>query len=187
MKKLICAIMALCLLVSLVACAAGNTDTGATQPAQTEATTPAAETPEETPADESSEEEAPAPEDTAAEDENADFYVVATSYSKKDVEAYAAEVRKEILDKDWKALSDKVAYPITVKEKELNTADDFVAFMNEQELTDEFVKAIENETCSEMFCNSHGIMFSDGEVWFAEILPDTNAEQGELKIIGINL
>lgn len=181
MKKAAVLMIGLFMLLSLTACSGQ---------AQSEEPLPAADTQQTETAVTPGDTAGIIPEDTSAEDtsaEDQDFYMVATSYSKKEVEDFAAEVRGSILAKDWKALSEKMYFPVYVSGEEVKTAGDFLDLMNSTEISDTFFKAVESETCKDMSANSHGIMFGDGEVWIAEYREDINAEKGELYVIALNL
>ena len=182
MKKVIMLIVAACIALSLAACAAkpdAQTEVPADEPVQTA---------------QIQEDEAPADETPSAEEQPAgpvsddpDYYIVATNYSKNEVEEFAAKVREAILGRDWQTLSTMVYYPITVDETELKNADEFVSFMSAADISDDYYEAVRAESCVDMFANSHGIMFGDGEVWIAEYLEDISDEKGQLYVIALNL
>lgn len=113
------------------------------------------------------------------------YYSVCTNEDKETVESFAASVREQILSKDWEALSENVSYPITVSGKTYANKDEFAAADWDSILSDEFFKDIEEESCENLFCNSDGIMLGMGEVWIAEHLGDNNESLG-LKVIAIN-
>lgn len=101
-----------------------------------------------------------------------DFYSAATTFPAYEVERFAGTVRAHILDKNWAGLSECLAYPITIGSATYNNAEEFAAEDWDRVLTDDFYKAIEAETCHEMFCSYEGIMLADGLVWFAEVHGD---------------
>jgi hypothetical protein len=118
--------------------------------------------------------------------ENDDYYSVCTGYSKDEVEAFAATVKRLILDKNWEQLADKVSYPITIGNTTYNSKEDFANKDFSSVFSDAFYTGINNETCTDMFCNCNGIMLGEeGEVWIAEVI-DSADEEGELKVISIN-
>lgn len=43
-----------------------------------------------------------------------EFYDVATPETASTVEAYATEIRKQILDKNWDALAAEISFPIEI-------------------------------------------------------------------------
>lgn len=115
---------------------------------------------------------------------NEDFYVVATSMSSREVEQFAMDIRENVLKYDWKALSDKIAYPVSVNGQMINDSKEFLSLDFEGKISSEFVNSIRNENCREMFCNYQGISMGDmGQIWFSSV-----EEDGiwSLKIIGIN-
>lgn len=77
------------------------------------------------------------------------------------------------------------AYPIPAwyenSEDFLNASNSFNSNLNEN-----FLTAIENEDCVEMFCNYEGIMIGEsGQIWIGEVLNADFSSQG-LKITAIN-
>lgn len=119
-------------------------------------------------------------------EDDANYYEVATSLPKTEVEAFATSVRKMILDKDWNGLSDKIGYPINIGGTTYQSKDDLLLADLDSIVTEQFVAAIESESCQNMFCNWQGIMLASGEIWIGEVLNDDFSSQG-LKIIAINI
>lgn len=114
-----------------------------------------------------------------------DYYKLVTSISASEVEKFAMEVKDNVLSKDWAALSEKIAYPISIDGLSLNESSDFNELDFSGKLSPQFVDEISLESCHEMFCNSQGIkMGSTGQIWFAGV--DNGNGICELKIIGIN-
>ena len=120
------------------------------------------------------------------EEENAQFYSVCTNLSKSEVELFAETVREMILAKDWKALSECISYPITMGEI---TYEDPIAFLSapfDTQLNADAITVLEQETCTDMFCNYAGIMMGNGEVWMAEVLNEDFTSEG-LKVIALHI
>lgn len=114
-----------------------------------------------------------------------DHYRVASSLPVDAIEAFAEAVKTDILLRDWESLSQKISYPIRIDGVEVPDAEDFRGLDLETRLDPEFVKAIGEESCRQMFCNWQGIsMGAAGQIWFAEILHGDGSS--ELKIIGMN-
>jgi len=88
-------------------------------------------------------------------------------------------VREAFLARDWAALSEYIAYPITVGEV---CYEDAAAFRTGDfsDLNQAFYDALEAERCRELFCNWQGILLGDGQVWIGE------DGAGELKVTAIN-
>ena len=112
-----------------------------------------------------------------------------------EVESFALEIKQQILDGDWNGLSEKIAYPITIGEVEYADAKEFASADWNTILSKDFITAIENESCQNMFCNYEGIMFGDGQIWFSQVMneevtPEEAADSsrtGTLKITAINI
>jgi hypothetical protein len=117
---------------------------------------------------------------TTTDTENADYYAVCTNLSKDEVENFAATVKDLIIAKNWEQLADDVSYPITIGTTTCENREDFISGNFSSQLSDEFYEAVENEDCTEMFCNYQGIMLGEeGQIWIAEL-------DGTLTITGIN-
>lgn len=115
----------------------------------------------------------------------ADHYMMATSLSVDQVEQYAMDIKSDILTKDWEALSGKIAYPISLSGITVNNSTEFLSLDMNAMLSQEFVDAIDAETCRSMFCNWQGVsMGAAGQIWFAGV--DNGNGVFELKIIGMN-
>lgn len=115
------------------------------------------------------------------------FYSAATKFPAYAVEDFAGTVRGHLLDKNWAALSELLAYPIHIESTTYDTAGDFAAEGWDRILTDDFYKAIEAETCHEMFCNADGIMLADGLIWIAQVHVEGEfGEDDTLKVISMN-
>lgn len=116
-----------------------------------------------------------------------DFYAAATTFPAYAVENFAGTVRGHLLDKNWARLSELLAYPIHIESTTYDTAGDFAAEDWDRILTDDFYKAIEAETCHEMFCNADGIMLADGLIWIAQVHVTTEfGEDDMLKVVTMN-
>lgn len=124
------------------------------------------------------------PADSSTEN-NQDYYSVCTDLSKEAVESFAKQIRQQILDEDWNALSENIAYPIVVCGTTYNNKEEFAEEDLSDVFTEEFVKTIEQESCEDMLCSWQGIMLGNGEIWIAEVLNDDMTSQG-LKVIAIN-
>ncbi len=115
-----------------------------------------------------------------------DFYAAATKFPAYAVEDFASTVRAHLLDRNWEGLSECLAYPITIGSTTCNSAEEFTAVDWEGIFTDDFFRAVEAETCHEMFCNSDGIMLADGLMWLAEVhVTSEFGEDDTLKVINI--
>ncbi len=114
-----------------------------------------------------------------------DYYAMVTSASAKEVEQFAAGVKEDVLLKDWESLSGKLAYPIQISGKAIQNAREFLAMDIDGKLNQEFVNAIAEESCREMFFNYQGIMMgATGQIWIASV--ESGSGQWELKVIALN-
>lgn len=108
-----------------------------------------------------------------------DHYIQVTDLPMEEVEAFAAEVRQNVLDGDWEALAQKVSYPILIYDRQIGNAGGLVGLTIRNKVEESFVHHIEWESCRQMFCNWQGICMADGNIWINEV-------EGELKITAIN-
>lgn len=123
---------------------------------------------------------------TEAEVSNdSDYYSLCTNCSKNEVESFAAEVKQLIIDKDWTALSENVAYPITIVGTTYNNSEEFLTADFETLCTDRFYEGVKKAETTNMFFNWKGVIVGDGEVWFSEVLNEDNTSQG-LKVTALN-
>lgn len=125
------------------------------------------------------------PQDTT-DSQNADFYSVCTSFSKAEVEQFAREIKDLILASNWTALSERIAYPITMGGIAYEDSASFVAAPFETLLDTDAIQAIQNESCTDMFCKYSGIMMGNGEVWIGEVLNEDGSSAG-LWVISLSI
>lgn len=109
-----------------------------------------------------------------------DYYSVAADLPGEEVEQFAKSVKQHLLNRDWKALSEDMRYPITIDEKTYNSPEEFLSADLNSSLNSMFFVELEEEDCREMFCNWQGVMMGKkGCVWL-------NADSGSMKVSGIN-
>ena len=122
-----------------------------------------------------------AAEETASEDP----YSGVTTLQPAEVEDFAMKVRQAYLDEDWSTISEMIEYPITLNEETIDSAKEFQAFMKDKKIDGSSRKAMEDETCRNMFTNFQGICMGDGDIWFLDVHFDGEEQTDEplLKII----
>jgi len=118
-------------------------------------------------------------------------YSVATDIPAGMVEDFAAEIRKNLLEEDWEAFSEKVQYPISILVRGLGddtevreryiTGDGggMVGLFLRNAVNSSFLEEIRREDCKNLFCNQQGICMADGRIWI-------NGVDGQLKVTDIN-
>ena len=108
------------------------------------------------------------PEEPEESEEDVNYYGIYWSdRSKDEVETFAKRVRQEILDRDWEALSADCLYPVRVAGEWVNSPEELIAILSQADISEAFMQDVENETCEDMFANSHGSMFGYGSVWIS--------------------
>lgn len=114
-----------------------------------------------------------------------DYYMMSTSLTAEEVEQFAAEIKNDILTYNWDALAEKISYPIAISGITVHNREDFLKLDIDGNLNQEFVDAINEETCQKMFCNWQGVrMGATGQIWFGNV--DNGNGTSELLIIGIH-
>ncbi len=119
---------------------------------------------------------------------DSDYYSIATDMSSAVVENYADQIKQQFLQHDWPAISEEIAYPITISGVTYNNSTEFLAASKsfDSSLDEAFFEALEEEDCKEMFCSWQGIMLGEtGQIWIGEVLDEENASQG-LMITAVN-
>ena len=107
--------------------------------------------------------------------------------SKDEVETFAKRVRQEILDRDWEALSADCLYPVLVAGEWINSPEELVAVLSQADISEDFMLDVENETCEDMFANSHGSMFGYGSVWISCRVGEDPMGPYDMGVITLNL
>lgn len=142
---------------------------------------PAAEAP-----DPAVEESAPA----AKESQNAGTkdparYTMVTAMDPDLVENIAGAVRSAYLEERWEDLASLIRYPILILDTQLNSAEEFLAFMDGKIVHQSDREAMEQTSTRDLFVNGEGICLGSGQVW----LQDPNymtEEEPRLEIIALS-
>ncbi|MBY9078833.1 hypothetical protein KIH86_27840 [Paenibacillus sp. HN-1] len=118
------------------------------------------------------------------------IYIDAGAQSTEEVEKFAIELKKGILEKNKKSVADKIAYPIDVevdgKIVEIKNRRAFIDQFDKIFYPD-FVEVIRNQ-CFPLNMDSsyRGIMLGDrGEIWLNYVYHKTISD-AQLKVVGIN-
>ena len=91
-----------------------------------------------------------------------------------------------ILAKDWESLSELVSYPVSMNGVIYEDRASFLSAPFDTQLNADAIAVLEQESCSDMFCNYAGIMMGNGEVWMAEVLNEDLTSAG-LKVTGLHI
>lgn len=97
-------------------------------------------------------------------------------------------IQQAVAEGDATAFADWVSYPIeVVADGEPMVIGDAAQFADHYEdiVTPEIAQAVADQTFNELFVNSEGAMFGDGQVWMSEICLDDACSNSEVKIITI--
>ena len=133
-------------------------------------------------------EESEESEEPEESEENVNYYGIYWSdRSKDEVETFAKRVRQEILDRDWEALSADCLYPVLVAGEWINSPEELVEVLSQADINEDFMLDVENETCEDMFANSHGSMFGYGSVWISCRVGEDPMGPYDMGVITLNL
>lgn len=105
-------------------------------------------------------------------------YSLVTDIPAEEVEAFAAEVRQNVIEGDWEAFSEKVQYPINILDKRIG-AGGLLGLILRNKVNNTFISNIQSEGSNQLLCNWQGICMGDGNIWINDV-------EGELKITAIN-
>lgn len=113
------------------------------------------------------ESEQPKPESMEVTEETTapDFYSGWTARDSAEVEAFAVDVRENIVNGEWEELSEKLSYPITIG---VVTYYDREAFLDDSWndiFTEDFLHAVEQDDCMELPSNENGCSIAEGCVY----------------------
>lgn len=106
-------------------------------------------------------------------------YSLVTELPAEEVEAFAAEIRQNVVDGNWENFAQKVNYPLPVYEREIRNAEKLMDLTTQFRVQESFVERIGQETCVRMYSSGQGIRMADGRIWINEV-------DGKLKITAIN-
>lgn len=98
-----------------------------------------------------------------------DYYAVCTTKSKDEVENFAEQIINCFELKDWKTLSVKIHYPITINEKYYASKEAFLETDWSNVFTQEFVERVVNSETTNLFCSWRGISVENGSLWFVQM------------------
>lgn len=108
--------------------------------------------------------------DVADETVDDSYYSGVTAMGKKDVEAFAAQIRQAYLDGDWAFISTRIRYPIRMyPDVEVNNAEEFLAYMSGKTVHESDRAKMEEESCRDMFFNGQGICLGSGQAWIIDV------------------
>jgi hypothetical protein len=98
-------------------------------------------------------------------------------------------VTRAIEDDDPEEVARWVAYPMTLsyndEELTIEDANDFVA--NYEDLvTEDVYDAVRNQNYADLFVNSDGVMFGDGQLWMTFVCRDEACAKSDVRIISIH-
>ena len=97
-------------------------------------------------------------------------------------------IQQAVSEGDSVSFADWVSYPISVKvggeEMVIGDATEFADNYDEI-ITPEIAQAVTDQSFNDLFVNSEGAMFGNGQVWMSEICLDDGCSNSEVKIITI--
>ena len=107
---------------------------------------------------------------------DAAYYTGVTAMDKLAVEQFAFMVRDLYLSEDWAGMVDYLRLPVNVNGVSFDSADDFLAYMQDKTVDAGDYSEMALEDCHDMFFNGQGICMGAGEVWLLDPNYMTDAE-----------
>lgn len=121
--------------------------------------------------DESGSTESSVVSDTSNDDQ---YYSLVTDLSKSEVEAFAEKVKNCVVSQDWTGLASLLSDSVTI-DGNTYSVEKFKQ-MDFSNVNADFISAIRDESCQDMFCNWQGIMLGSGEIWISEAINENGEE-----------
>ena len=103
-------------------------------------------------------------------------------------EAVIVSLQKAVAAHDAAAVAKLVSYPIRVSVNgRKTTIRDARAFVARYDaiITPDIAAAVRNQKYEDLFVNSHGVMFGNGQVWINGICKDRDCKAQDVKVITI--
>ena len=106
-----------------------------------------------------------------------------------EAETFAKKVKKAIIERNKKWLSDNIHYPITLNfnGKQKRTIKNKKEFLRNYDIIfhSTFIKKVKEFECVDMFCNYQGLMLGAGEIWM-NCITVTSTNNCKMTITAIN-
>lgn len=102
----------------------------------------------------------------AASDEN--YYTAFSAMSKAGIEENADKIRKLYLAEDWEGMKTMIQYPVMINGASVENEADYLKIMKGKKVSADSRKAMEEETCKNMFYNGQGLCMGSGQVWLLD-------------------
>jgi hypothetical protein len=106
-----------------------------------------------------------APSDGAS-DEN--YYIAFSAMSKSGIEENADKIRKLYLAEDWEGMKTMIRYPVMINGASVENEEEYLKVMKGKKISEDSRKAMEAETCKNMFFNGQGLCLGSGQVWLLD-------------------
>ena len=103
-------------------------------------------------------------------------------------EAVILSFQKAVAAHDSAAVAELVSYPISVAIKgRKTTVSNAKAFVANYDaiMTPDIVATVKNQKYEDLFVNSHGVMFGNGQVWVNGVCKDNSCKTLDVKVITI--
>jgi hypothetical protein len=103
-----------------------------------------------------------------------------------EAESFFNKVKVANATRDAQAMAKLAAFPLTVDgKKSIKNASAFIARYSEIFNAD-VVKAVEEQKFETLFSNYQGVMFGNGQLWFAAVCDQRTCKKHKVRIVAIN-
>jgi hypothetical protein len=103
-------------------------------------------------------------------------------------QAMILSFQKAVATRDATAVAELVSYPISVsingRKTTVSNAKAFIAHYDAI-MTPDIVATVKNQKYEDLFVNSHGVMFGNGQVWVNGVCKDNACKTLDVKVITI--
>lgn len=105
---------------------------------------------------------------TSDADSDENYYIAFSAMSKAGIEENADKIRKLYLAEDWEGMKTMIRYPVMINGAEVENEEEFLKVMKGKKVSADSRKAMEEETCKNMFYNGQGLCMGSGQVWLLD-------------------
>ena len=120
--------------------------------------------------------------ESEAEEDSDDKYMVFTDKGNDAVEAYATKIKEATLAKDWDTIGDMLYYPLEdIDGRTCKNKEEFIEYAKTVGFDKSLYDSLEKWTVDYLWANSQGAAFDDGIIWFQDLYVDD--EHTDFRII----
>ena len=111
--------------------------------------------------------------ESEAEEDSDDKYMVFTDKGNDAVEAYATKIKEATLAKDWDTIGDMFYYPLEdIDGRTCKNKEEFIEYAKTVGFEKSFYDSLEKWTVDDLWANAQGAAFDDGIIGFQDLYVD---------------